>query len=247
MGRVDGKVAIVTGGARGMGEAFVRKLVAEGAKVVCADVLDEEGRALARTLGKSSLFVHLDVTSEADWQNAIKGTEAAFGPVSVLINNAGIAITGPIEDTSESTFRGVIDVNVVGIFLGIKVTLPSMRRAGGGSIINMSSQCGLRGVANTISYTASKFAACGMSKSMAMELAPDAIRVNSIHPGPTRTPMIMNNAGSAELIKAVAEQVPLKRIGEPEEIANMVLLLASDEMKYATGAEFVVDGGLTCR
>lgn len=243
MGRVSGKVAIVTGGARGLGESFVRLLAAEGAKVMCTDVLDREGATLAGALD-GVRFMHHDVVRRDDWHRVVEATEAALGPVSVLVNNAGIGGAAPLESYPEKDFRRVMDINVLGVFLGMQSVIPSMRRAGGGSIINISSTSGLRGVPHTTAYTASKFAVCGMTKTAALELAADSIRVNSVHPGPSKTPILME---APDVIEAVLQQVPAHRLGEPTEIANMVLLLASDDMKFATGAEFVVDGGLTCR
>jgi len=247
MNRVSGKVAIVTGGARGLGEAFVRRLAAEGASVIFTDVLDKEGAALEQALGNSVRFLHHDVTQESEWQQVVKTAEAIFGPVNVLVNNAGISHSAFIESYEESDFRRVMDINVVGVFLGMKAVVPSMRVAGIGAIINISSTSGLRGVQGALAYTASKFAVRGMTKAAAVELAPCSIRVNSIHPGPTRTPMTSSEAIGADIIQGVIDQIPAKRMGEPYEFANVVLLLASDEAGFATGAEFVLDGGLTCR
>ena len=247
MDRVKGKVAVVTGGAGGMGEAIVKKLSAEGAKVVFTDVLDKEGAALENTLGENVRFMHHDVTKESEWQRVIKDAEALFGPINVLVNNAGITHVAPIESYAESDFRRLLDINLFGVFLGMKTVVPSMRRAGSGAIINMSSTAGLRGFPGTLAYTAAKFAVRGMTKTAALELAP-TITVNSIHPGPTRTPMIVDPAdGTGGTIAEIVAQIPAKRMGEPEEVANVVLLLATDEIKIATGAEFVLDGGLTCR
>ncbi|MDD5177646.1 MAG: glucose 1-dehydrogenase [Sterolibacterium sp.] len=241
MGRVSGKVAIVTGAARGMGAAFARQLVEEGAKVMLTDVLDQEGEATAAVLGSNTRFLHHDVTKEEEWKRIVSKTEAAFGPVSVLVNNAGILAYCPIETLEEADYRRIIDANQVSVFLGMKSVLPSMRRAGGGSIINISSIAGLIGVPNALGYTASKFAVRGMSKSAAIELAPHNIRVNSIHPGSIRTPM----ASGSE--SAGAAVTPAARIGEPDEVASVMLMLASDESLFSTGAEFVVDGGYSCR
>lgn len=246
MGRVSGKVAIVTGGARGMGAAFARRLVNEGAHVVLTDVLDKEGQAVAEALGPLSRFVHHDVTQESQWRSVCEQTESMFGPISVLVNNAGIATFGSLESMEEADYRRVIDVNQVGVFLGMKCVLPSMKRAGGGSVVNLSSVAGLRGYAGMIGYTASKFAVCGMTKAAALEFAPFNVRVNSVHPGTIRTPLTLF-PGSEEMVEASCAITPLKRIGEPDEVAEIVLMLASDESRYATGAEFVVDGGLSCR
>lgn len=248
MNRVAGKVAIVTGGARGLGEAMARTLVAEGARVVIADILDEEGEALAGELGENALFRHLDVTSESAWDAVIAEAEAAFGPVSVLVNNAGVGSVQAIGTYDLAEFRRVIDINQTSVFLALKAILPTMQRAGGGSIINMSSISGIIGKANTLAYTASKFAVRGMTKVAAMEYGPHNIRVNSIHPGPFRTHMVIPNLqGPMEpIVQQLVDSLPSGRLGDPSEIAQMVLLLASDEMRYATGAEFVIDGGITC-
>jgi 3alpha(or 20beta)-hydroxysteroid dehydrogenase len=246
MGRVSGKVAIVTGGARGMGAADARRLIEEGAKVMLTDVLDLAGEATAKALGANARFLHHDVTMEADWKRVIAETEAAFGPVSVLVNNAGIfAAGGPIETITEAAYRRVIDVNQVSVFLGMKSILPSMKRAGGGSIINISSGAGIIGTNGAMAYGASKFAVRGMTKSAAIEFAPYNIRVNSIHPGLIRTDM--NADTPEESLKAAAAATPANRMGEPNEVANIVLMLASDESRFSTGAEFVVDGGMACQ
>jgi 3alpha(or 20beta)-hydroxysteroid dehydrogenase len=246
MGRVSGKVAIVTGAARGMGASHARRLVAEGAQVMLTDVLDGEGAALAQQLGDNARFLHHDVTQEAEWQRVVVETEAAFGPVSVLVNNAGIASFSPIETTEESTYRRVIDINQVSVFLGMKSVIASMKRAGGGSIINISSIAGLIGTPMAQAYTASKFAVRGMTKAAAVELAPYNIRVNSIHPGLILTPMI-DTPNAEPLAAGMANATPAGRIGEPDEVSSVVLLLASDETRFSTGAEFVVDGGFSCQ
>ena len=243
MGRVSGKVAIVTGAARGLGAAFARRLIEEGAQVMLTDVLDSEVEATARALGSNARFAHHDVSSESEWQQIITATDSSFGPVNVLVNNAGIAHSGPLEHLAQSEYGKVIAINQTSVFLGMKSVIASMRKAGGGSIINISSIYGLRGSAQTLAYTAAKFAVTGMSKVAALELVPDNIRVNSIHPGFIRTPMA---EASPDIIAAVLPTVPAGRLGETDELAQMVLLLASDEMRYATGAEFVVDGGWSC-
>jgi len=245
MGKLDGKVALVSGGARGMGAAEVRRLHADGAKVVAADVLDDEGKALADELGDRARFVHLDVTSEESWHAAIEQTEREFGRLDVLVNNAGILRFNAIVDTPVDEFRQVIDVNLVGVFLGMKSAVPALRRAGGGAIVNISSIEGIVGTAFCGSYTASKFAVRGITKVAALEYGPEGIRVNSVHPGGIDTPMtraVMDEDGR----KYVGKRVPgLKRMGEAEEVANVVAFLASDDASYCTGAEFVVDGGVT--
>lgn len=247
MGRVSGKVAIVTGAAQGMGAAHARRLVEEGARVVLTDVLDVIGEAAASSLGENARYLHQDVTKEDEWQRVIRATEEAFGPVSVLVNNAGIVAYGAIERMEESDYRRVIDVNQVSVFLGMKSVIPSMKRAGGGSIINISSVAGLFGASHVLSYTASKFAVRGMSKSAAIELAPYNIRVNSVHPGMISTPMTAPTPESEASIARFIAATPAARWGEPHEVANVVLLLASDESRFSTGAEFVVDGGISCQ
>lgn len=248
MGRVSGKVAIVTGAARGLGAAFAKRLVEEGAKVMLTDVLDAEGEAAAKALGANARFLHHDVTQEVQWQRIVAETEAAFGAVSVLVNNAGIAPSNvPIETLREADYRRHIDVNQVSVFLGMKSVIPSMKRAGSGSIINISSAAGLVGMPQALEYTASKFAVRGMTKAAAIDLAPINIRVNSIHPGLIRTPMSMPYPAAEQVLAALAAATPAKRLGEPDDVANVVLLLASDESSFSTGAEFIVDGGKTCQ
>lgn len=247
MDRVKGKVVIVTGAARGMGAAHARRLVEEGAQVMLADMLDAEGAALADSLGATARYLHLDVTDEAGWVQVVAETEKAFGPVTVLVNNAGIVAYGAIETMEEAAYRRVIDVNQTSVFLGMKAVVPSMRRAGAGSIINISSVAGLIGAPGALAYTASKFAVRGMSKSAAVELAPYKIRVNSVHPGMIGTPMTAPTPESEAIIAQFIAATPAGRMGDPDEVANVVVLLASDESRFATGAEFVVDGGISCQ
>ncbi|WP_454198710.1 glucose 1-dehydrogenase [Nocardia sp. Marseille-Q1738] len=241
MGRVDGKNIIVTGGARGMGAAFARRLVAEGATVVVTDVLVDEGVTLASELGDAATFVPLDVTDEAAWNDVVAYSEKVFAPVSGLVNNAGIVHVDPIETLSEADFRKVIDVNQVGVFLGMKAVLGSMRRAGGGSIVNISSIGGLIAFSNILGYTASKWAVRGMTKTAAQEFAADGIRVNSVHPGVVATEMTADSARS----HGMSANQPIPRPGRPEELAALVLFLISDESSFSTGSEFVADGGYT--
>lgn len=241
MGRVSTKNVIVTGGARGMGAAFARKLAAEGAMVVITDVLVDAGTALAAEIGANALFLPLDVTDEASWNDVVAQAEAKFGPVSGLVNNAGIVHVDPIEKLSEADYRKVIDVNQVGVFLGMKAVIGSMRTAGVGSIVNISSTGGLIGYSNIIGYVASKWAVRGMSKTAAQEFAADNVRVNSVHPGIVATEMVATSDRSA----SIAANQPIARPGTPEELANLVLFLISDESSYSTGAEFIADGGFT--
>jgi 3alpha(or 20beta)-hydroxysteroid dehydrogenase len=237
MGRVDGKVALISGGARGMGAAHARMLVAEGAKVVIGDILDDEGKALADEIGESARYVHLDVTQFDQWESAVSTATQEFGTLNVLVNNAGIVALGPLKSLDVAKWQNVLDVNLTGTMLGIKASVEAMEAAGGGSIINVSSIEGLRGAAWVHSYVASKWAVRGLTKSAALELAHAKIRVNSIHPGFIRTPMTKH-------LPEDMVQAPLGRPGTPDEVATFVLFLASDESSFATGAEFVMDGGL---
>ncbi|MEU0166368.1 SDR family oxidoreductase [Streptomyces iakyrus] len=237
MGRLGGRVAIVTGGAGGIGSAVARALTAEGASVVIADVRDAEGTDLAADLGHPARFVHLDVTSEDDWQRALADTKRELGPVSVLANIAGIIDWGPMEEQSPASFRRVVDVNLTGAWLGMRAVAPSLRRAGGGVIVNMSSLAGLTAYAGVGAYAASKWGLRGLTKAAALELAPDGVRVCSVHPGAIRTRM---TAGFGD---AYTAGQPIPRFGEPEEVARMVLFIVMDAT-FSTGSEFIVDGGI---
>jgi 3alpha(or 20beta)-hydroxysteroid dehydrogenase len=237
MGRVDNKVALITGGARGMGAADARMLVKEGAKVVIGDILDDEGQALADELGDAARYVHLDVSSADDWTAAVETALSSFGTLNVLVNNAGIVQVGPLKTLDVARWQKVLDVNLTGPMLGTKAVIGPMIEAGGGSIINVSSIEGLRGAAYVHSYVASKWGLRGLTKSSALELASSNIRVNSIHPGFIRTPM-------TEHLPEDMVQTPLGRPGTPDEVATFVVFLASDESSFSTGSEFVVDGGL---
>ena len=242
MGRLNGKVAIVTGGARGQGEAEVRLFAAEGAKVVVGDVLADAGRALADELGDSVVFTRLDVSSEEEWAAAVALTTERFGSLDVLVNNAGIAITKSIADHSVADYQRIIDVNQLGVFLGIRTAIEPMKAAGGGSIVNISSGAGVRATKYMFAYAASKYAVTGMTACAAIELARDGIRVNSIHPGVIDTPILEH--APADPAKMVAH-TPMRRIGQPDEMAKVALFLASDESSYMTGAHVVADGGAT--
>lgn len=244
MGRLDDKVAIITGGARGMGSSHARLFSKEGAKVIIADILEEEGQALARELGGNVKFLTLDVTKAADWDELVTETEKVFGPVNVLVNNAGISMNKSIEEITDEEYRRIVNINQVSVFLGMKAVIPSMKKGGGGSIINISSMNGL--VGGAIGYTDTKFAVRGMTKAAALELAQYGIRVNSVHPGVIETPMILQEA-SKDVIKEFAKHIPAGRVAKPEEVSNLVLYLASDESSYSTGSEFVIDGGMTAR
>lgn len=238
MGRVDGKVALISGGARGMGAEHARLLVAEGAKVVVGDILDDEGRTVAAELGANARYVHLDVTEPEQWASAVDTCVAEFGHLDVLVNNAGVAGRKTLRKFELDRWRRTIDVNLTGTFLGTQAAIDPMRAAGGGSIVNISSIEGLRAVPFAHAYVASKWAIRGLTKSSALELAPYNIRVNSVHPGLVRTPMTAHFPDDVVTI-------PLGRPAEPVEVSNLVLYLASDESSYSTAAEFVVDGGVT--
>lgn len=234
--RLADRTAVITGAARGIGAAVARSLLAEGANVVLTDVLDEAGEQLAAELGGKALYQHLDVTDEAGWQAVMARAEREFGPVSVLVNNAGIVEFGRIESQSVESVRRLLEVNLVGAWLGMRATLASLRRAGGGCIVNVSSTAGLMGYANLGGYVASKWALRGLTKTAALEFAADGVRVCSVHPGPIRTPM---TGGMDDSV--VADQL-IPRFGEPEEVAAMVRFLVT-EATYSTGSEFVIDGG----
>ena len=236
MGRFDGWVGLVSGGARGMGASHVRGLVGEGAKVVFGDVLDDEGKALEAELGDAAHFVHLDVTKEDDWKQAVAAAENAYGPVNLLVNNAGIVSYGPVDAMDPAEFRRVIDINLIGVFLGMHYAVPSMRKGTGGAIINISSTAGMMGYASIAAYAASKWGVRGMTKSVAMELGKDNIRVMSIHPGPIATPM------TAEFGDEMTQTQPIPRFGKPEEVTKLLMFMAADAT-YSTGSEWIVDGG----
>jgi len=237
MGRVDGKVALISGGARGMGAAHARLLVAEGASVVIGDILDDDGRALADELGDAARYVPLDVSDPDRWTAAVGVATEEFGKLDVLVNNAGIVNGAPLQKLSLEKWRAVLDVNLTGTFLGMRAAVDPMIVAGGGSIINVSSVEGLRGAPFAHGYVASKWGVRGLAKSAALELGPHNIRVNSLHPGLIRTPM-------TEGIPDDLVTIPMGRPAESDEVATFVLFLASDESKYSTGSEYVVDGGL---
>ncbi len=236
--RLAGKVALISGGARGMGASHVRTLVAEGAKVVFGDILDDEGKAVAAEVGDAARYVHLDVTKPEDWDAAVDTAIGEYGGVDVLVNNAGIINIGTLEDYALSEWHRILDINLTGVFLGIRAVVKPMKEAGRGSIINISSIEGMAGTIACHGYTATKFAVRGLTKSAALELGPSGIRVNSIHPGLIKTPM-------TEWVPEDIFHTALGRIAQPKEVSNLVVYLASDESSYSTGSEFVVDGGTT--
>jgi 3alpha(or 20beta)-hydroxysteroid dehydrogenase len=241
-GRLAGKVALITGAARGQGAAEARLFAAEGATVLVTDVVDEVGLALADDIGAGASYRHLDVTDEGEWQSAVEEVRASHGRLDVLVNNAGIGIPGTVIDGSLADYRRVIEVNQVGTFLGMHLAAPLLRDSGGGSIVNVSSMMGFVGGAARVAYTASKFAVRGMTKSAAIELGPLGIRVNSIHPGAIDTDFIRPETRHLLAV----DKLPLGRIGTADEVAKLALFLASDEASYSTGCEFVIDGGWLC-
>jgi cyclopentanol dehydrogenase len=249
MGRLDGKVALISGGARGQGAAETRLFVREGARVVFGDILDEEGRqveAEIRAAGGEATYVHLNVTSEADWRAAVAVAVQKYGKLNVLVNNAGILIRAKIEETTEDEWDRIMAVNVKGVFLGTKHAIPAMRQAGGGSLINISSTAGLVGSpGETAAYTATKGSVRLFTKATAVQHARDNIRCNSVHPGPIATDMIKDMLENPVLWEQRLRRLPMGRVGTPEDIAYGVLYLASDESSFVTGSELVIDGGTT--
>ena len=242
MNRLNGKIILISGGARGQGAAEARLCVAEGAKVVIGDLLEAEGRALAAELGAAAVFVRQDVTKESDWDAAITAAKT-LGGLHGLVNNAGIYRPATLMETDAALFEQHMRVNQLGCFLGMKAVVPLMEKSGGGAIVNISSVAGLRGSPGAIAYSATKWALRGMTKAAAVDLAPRKIRVNSIHPGPIDTDMlkIRTPAQNAERLT----RVPMNRMGTAEEVANLVLFLLADESGYITGAEVAIDGGAT--
>lgn len=238
-GRLQDRVALITGAARGQGAAHARRFIAEGASVVIADLPSEQGEALARELGDAARWQALDVTQPDQWAAAVQGALAAFGKLDTLVNNAGIVVGGSIEDMPLADYQRVINVNQTGCWLGMKSVIPAMRANGGGSIVNVSSTAGLVGVTGMSAYSASKHAVRGMTRTAAVELGPYDIRVNGVYPGIIRTPMV----GGESIKDEVFSHLPIPRLGRPDEVANLVLFLASDESSYCTGAEFTIDGG----
>jgi 3(or 17)beta-hydroxysteroid dehydrogenase len=249
--RLKGKVALISGGARGMGAVEARLFAKEGAQVAIGDILEDEGRKLEAEInatGGEALFVRLDVASEADWQQAVAATVQRFGKLDVLVNNAGISGRGRVEDTTVEEWDRVMQVNAKGVFLGTKVAIPAMRQAGGGSIINISSQLGLVGTDHSSpQYQASKGAVRLLTKATAMQYAQEGIRANSVHPGPIVTPMTEAARADPERYKLMLSRIPLGCYGQPEDVAYGVLYLATDESRWVTGSELVIDGGWTAQ
>ncbi len=241
--RLDGRAALVTGGAHGLGQAIVRAFVAEGARVVIADVDDEAGTALATELGDAVRFEHLDVSSESEWQTVVDATVAALGGLDIGVNNAGIVVHGLLADTSLEDYERIVRINQVGTFLGLRTMAEAMKAGGGGSLVNISSIRGMVGAAGLLAYTSTKFAVRGMTKAAALELGEFGIRVNSVHPGAVATRLV-GDVDPEVLDERFASQ-PIGRIARPAEVAAMVVFLASDESSYSTGSEFVIDGGVS--
>jgi cyclopentanol dehydrogenase len=247
MGRLDGKVALISGGAKGQGAVEARMFAREGASVVLGDILDEEGKrveAEIRGAGGAATYVHLDVTREADWRAAVATAVRAYGTLTVLVNNAGILLRAKIEDMSEADWDRIMAINVKGVFLGTKCAIPAMRQAGGGSIINISSTAGLvASPGETAAYIASKGAVRLFTKATAIQHAKDNIRCNSVHPGPVDTEMFLSAFRDPEAMERRLQRIPLRRMGTVAEIVSAVLYLASDDSSYMTGSELVIDGG----
>jgi 3alpha(or 20beta)-hydroxysteroid dehydrogenase len=245
---LDGKVALITGAARGVGEATARRFTSEGARVVLGDVLDTVGGDVAAALGDTARYVHLDVTSEDSWRGVVDGIQAAEGRLDVLVNNAGILRVGSLLETSTDTFLEVMGVNQLGPFLGMRTAAPLLIESGRGAIVNVSSTQGLEGYPGLVAYVASKFAVTGMTKTVALELAEHGVRVNSVHPTGITTPMLAAAAGlraDSHDRRPTRARVPLGRMCTPDEVAGLICFLASDEASMSTGSEFLIDGGAT--
>ena len=251
MGRLEGKVAIISGGARGQGAKEAKMFAREGAKVVIGDLLDEEGKQVEAQINESggeATYVHLDVTQEDDWRSAVETAVSRYGKLDILVNNAGILIRKGLEETTVEDWDRIMGVNAKGVFLGTKHAIPAMRRAGGGSIINISSTAGLVGSPNgSPSYTATKGAVRLLTKSTAIQYAKEGIRCNSVHPGPIDTDMIRDTMSDPARLEQRMQRLPMGRVGTSEDIAYGVLYLASDESSFVTGSELVIDGGTTAQ
>ena len=246
MGRLDGKVALISGGSKGQGAAEAKLFAQEGAKVVLADILDDEGKKIEAEInetGGEAMYLHLDVTSEADWAAAVRAAVDSYGKLDILVNNAGILLRKGVEETSAEEWDRIQDVNSKGVFLGVKAAIPAMREVGGGSIVNISSIAGLRGSTST-AYGASKGLVRLLTKSTAVQYGPEGIRCNSVHPGIIETDMTEEMLDSAGREQWLA-RTPRRIIANAHDVALGVLYLASDESRYVTGSELVIDGGIT--
>ncbi len=242
--RLSGKVALVTGAARGQGEAEARRFVAEGATVLLTDVADEAGTAVAADLGAAAAYEHLDVTDPRQWETVVDAVVARWGRLDILVNNAGIGVLAPLDGLAPEEHQRVVDVNLNGVYYGMRAAVGPMRANHSGAIVNVSSIDGLVGVLGMTSYSATKFAVTGMTRSAAIELGPAGIRVNSVHPGVINSPMVQEAPAEIHAkLDALMAMQPIARMGEPAEVAALVLFLASDEAAYITGAQFVIDGG----
>ncbi|WP_144781591.1 SDR family NAD(P)-dependent oxidoreductase [Macrococcoides caseolyticum] len=242
MERLKDKVIIITGAAQGMGKVHAERAIAEGAKVVITDINEEKGQAVAATLGSDALFIKHNVVSESDWENVVQTTLEHWGKIDVLINNAGITYNMKIEEITLDDYMKIVNINQVSVFLGIKSVTATMKAQNSGAIINISSMNGLAGGA--IGYTDTKFAVRGMTKAAARELSPFNITVNSVHPGVIHTPML-EQPGVKEAVDKFKQTIPMRRVAQAEEVSNMIIFLASDEARYSTGSEFIIDGGVT--
>ena len=243
-GRLEGKVALITGSARGQGEAEARRFTAEGAKVAITDLRDVLGEQLAAELGPDTFYQQLDVTREDDWDAAVAATVERFGKLDILVNNAGIGAFGTLEGLDLKTHHEMTDINLHGVYLGMRAAKAALVATGNGAIVNISSIDGIVGVLGMTSYAGTKFAVTGMTRSAAIELGPLGVRVNSIHPGVINSPMVQDaDPPTLERLNQLMDMQPIKRMGEPHEIASLALFLASDEASYITGAQFVIDGG----
>jgi 3alpha(or 20beta)-hydroxysteroid dehydrogenase len=240
---LEGKVAIVTGGARGQGASHARRFVAEGARVLLSDVLDDLGEALADELGASAIYRHHDVTEAAGWTAIVAEVEALWGRLDILVNNAGVRLAGPIHAVAPEAFRRLIEINLTGTYLGIWAAADALARTGAGAIVNVSSIAGLRALHESAAYAASKFAVRGLTKGAALDLAPLGIRVNAVLPGIIDTPMVREHTSVEDILDRRGGRLLIKRLGTPEEVTEAVLFLASDRSSYITGADLLVDAG----